>query len=261
MKLSKKGKFLIIVIGILVVLSLNFFQKEVKGFFYFISSPIQKNLWQTGDSFSSFFEGIFQGEHFKKESEVLRLRIYQLLAENASLKELEKENEALRETLEIGLQKNFRLALADVISKDVGQDSILINMGSEDGLSQDMPVITSQNVLVGKITEIYKSFSYISLISNKQSSFDAKISDTKIAGLIKGKGNLNLELNLISKDEDVKQGDLVVSTVLGGIYPKGVLVGLIEEVEMSDIQPFYKIGVVPFFDIQELESVFIILNF
>ncbi len=261
MKLSKRGKVLIVIIGILTVLSLNFFQKEVKGFFYFISSPIQRNLWQAGDDISDFFEGIFKAGNLKKESEDSNLRIRELLAENISLKELEKENQGLREALEVGLQKNFRLALADVIGKDTSGDAFLINMGLRDGLLEGMPVITSQKVLLGKVAQVYDSFSYVSLISDKESSFDAKISDTKTTGVVKGKGNLKLELDLISQDKEVNPGDFIVSTALGGVYPKGILVGSIKEVERSDIQPFYKISVFPFFNIQELESVFIILNF
>ncbi len=260
MKLSKRGKVLIVIVGILIVLSLNFFQKEVKGFFYFISSPIQKSLWTAGDNISDFFEGIFRTGDLKKESEDFKLRIQELLAENTSLKELEKENQVLREALELGLQKNFRLALADVISKDAGGDALLVNMGLRDGLSEDMPVVTSQKVLLGRVAKVYDSFSYVSLISDKESSFDAEISDTKITGVVKGKGNLKLELDLISQDKEVNLGDLIISTALGGMYPKGILVGSIKEIERSDIQPFYRISVFPFFDIQELENVFIILN-
>ncbi len=197
MKLSKRGKVLIVIVGILIVLSLNFFQKEVKGFFYFASSPIQRNLWQAGDNISDFFEGLFGSGSLKKQSDYFKLRIQELLAENTFLKELEKENQVLREALEIGLQKNFKLALVDVISKDVSGDALLINMGLKDDLLEGMPVVTSQKTLLGKVTEVYDSFSYVSLISDKESSFDAKISDTKITGVVKGKGNLKLELNFI----------------------------------------------------------------
>ena len=261
MKLAKRKIILIIIVGVIVVLSLNFFQKEVKGFFYFISSPIQKNLWQGGDNVSGFFEGIFRAKTLEKENEELKLKIQLLLAENASLKELQKENEVLREALEVGLVKEFRLSLAEIVGKDIGQDSILINQGSKDGLSADMPVISQQKVLLGKITEVYESFSRVALISNKESSFDAKIAETNISGAIKGKGSFKLFLDFVSQDEEVKEGDLVVSSQLGGIYPKGLLVGLIKEVKQSDIKPFYEIEVSPFFDIKEIDSVFIILNF
>jgi len=258
---SKKNKILIIIVGILIVLSLNFFQKEVKGFFYSISSPIQQNLWQAGDNVSDFFGGIFQGKELKKENEELKLRIQELLAENISLKEFQQENQVLREALEIGLSKEFRLLFTDIIGKDIGQDSILINQGAKDGLSEGMPVITQQKVLLGKITETYESFSRVRLISDKESSFDIKIVESNVAGVIKGKGSFKLELDLVSQEKEVKEGDLIVSTSLGGIYPKGLLVGFIKEAKKSDIKPFYEIEVSSFFDIREVASVFVILNF
>ena len=258
---SKKKKILITIVGVLIILSLNFFQKEVKGFFYSISAPIQKTLRQASDNVADFFGGLFQAKDLKKENEALVLRIQVLLAENTSLQELQQENEILRETLEIGLQKDFRFTLAEIISKDIGQDSILISQGSKDGLMKGMPVITQQKVLLGKITEVYEDFARVSLISNQESSFDAEIPDRDASGVVKGRGGQLLDLDLISQDKEIKEGDLVVSASLGGIYPKGLLVGLIQEIKRSDVDPFYQIAVSLFFDLKEIDSVLIILDF
>lgn len=260
---SKKNKILImiIIVGILVILSLNFFQKEVKGFFYTISSPAQKTLRQASDDVADFWGGIFNSKNLKKENEGFKLTIQELLADNTFLQELEKENQALRDVLEIGLQKKFRLTLAEVISKDIGQASILINQGAKDGLGQGMPVITEQKVLLGRITEVFADFSRVSLISDKESSFDVEIPDRDASGVAKGKGGENLDLDFISQDKEVREGDLVVSASLGGIYPKGLLVGLVQEIKRSDIKPFYQIKVAPFFDLKETGDVLIILDF
>jgi len=197
----------------------------------------------------------------KKENEEFELKVQELLAENIALKESEVENETLREALEIGLQKEFRLSLAEVIGKDITGDSILVNKGSRDGFSKGMPAVTQQKVLLGRITEVYENFSRITLISNKESSFDAKIPDSDISGVVKGRGRLKLYLDLIPQDKQVKEGDLVISTQFGGIYPKGLLIGLVKEVQKSDIKPFQQIEILPFFDIKELERVFIIIDY
>lgn len=262
MKLFKRKKILIIVIvGIIIVLSLNFFSKEVKGFFYSVSSPIQKSFWQVGKSVSDFFAGLANSGKLKKESDDLKLTIEQLLAENISLQEIKKENEFLREALEIGLAKEFRLALAEVISKDINQDCVLINQGTKDGLLEGMPVITQQKTLLGKVIEVYDNFSRVMLISHQESSFDAEIVDSNTTGVIKGKGNFEIEFDLVPKDEEVIEGNLVVSSALGGLYPRGLLVGQVKKVEQSDIKPFYQIAVAPFFDLSEIDKVFVILNF
>jgi len=254
-------KILIIIIAVIIALSLNFFQKEVKGFFYFVSSPIQKTLWKTGDSVSDFFESITDLKNIKLENEDLKLMVQQLLAENAFLRELGRENKLLREALEIDLQKEFRLALVEVTSKDANQDAIVINQGSKHGISEGMPIITQQKTLLGKVSEVYDGFSLVMLISNKNSSFDAKVPDSGIAGVVRGGGSLKLHLDLVPKDEELNEGDLIISSALGGIYPEGVLAGSVKSVKQSDVKPFYEADVIPFFDIKELESVFIILNF
>ena len=262
MRLSlKRSKILIVVFGVLFILSLNFFQKEVRGFFYSISAPIQKTLWEGGDRVSDFFETIVEIKNLKKENESLKLKNQELLAEIVSLRELKKENQILREALEIGLQKEFKLTLAEVIGKDINQDSILINQGLREGIFEGMPVITSQKVLLGKITEVYENFSRVMLISNKESSFDVKIADTNITGIVNGKGGLNLVLDLIPKDQEIKEGALLITSNLGGIYPQNLLVGLIKEIKKSDLKPFQQAEVLPFFDLRELEKVFIILDF
>jgi rod shape-determining protein MreC len=183
------------------------------------------------------------------------------MAENALLKETEKENEFLREALGVGLQKEFRLALAEVIGKDIGQDAILVNQGSKDGILAGMPVITQQKTLLGKVSEVYDDFSWVILISNNKSSFDAKVVQSGVAGVIKGQGNSKINFDLVPQNEEIFEGELVVSSSLGGLYPAGLLVGSIKKIEQSDVKPFYRIAVSPFFDIQELAKVLIILNF
>lgn len=252
----KRSKILIVIIGVLFVLSLNFFQKEVKGFFYIISAPIQKTLWLIGDSVSDFFEMIAEMNNLKKENEELKLKIQTLLAENISFKEIKKENEALRKVLEIGLEKEFKLAMTEVVGKDISQDLILIDKGSKDGISKGLPVITKQKVLAGTISEVYENFSKVILVSNKESSFGAKIAGSEIFGVIKG-----VFFDLIPRNKEIKEGDLVITTVLGDVLPAGLLVGSIERVIKNDIKPFQQAKIAPFFDIKEIKNLFIVLEY
>ena len=259
--LSKRKKILIIVLGILIVLSLNFFQKEVKGFFYSTSSPIQKSFWGARNEVSNFFGAITEMKNLKEENEEMKLKNQELLGEIVSLKELEKENQILREALGIGLEKEFRLTLAEVVGKDIGQDFILINKGSRDGMSEGMPAITQEKVLLGKIAEVYESFSRISLLTNEKSSFDVEVSNGDISGVAKGEGGLKLFLDFIPKDEEIKGGDLVISSSISGIYPKGLLVGLIKEVKKDDVRPFQQAEISPFFDLRNIKTLFVITNY
>ena len=275
MKLSsKKNKVLIIVVVVIsVIFLLNFFQKDIKSFFYSVSAPIQKVLWRAGERTSDFLGGIVRVKILKQELDELKLENQELIAQVVALKDLKKENKTLRQALEVGLQKEFKLALAQIISKDISQDFILIDKGSEDGILKNMPVITQQRVLVGKISEIYKNFSKVMLVSNKENSFDAKVkkepssfkelgslnSEKDISGVVKGQGNFRILFDLIPREENLSQEDIVITSALGGIFPKGLLVGKIKEIKKSDVDPFQQAEIEPFFDISQAETLFIIL--
>ena len=250
--------FAVLAVGIIV--ALNFFQKQVRNSFYLISAPIQASLWQAGDKISGFFETITEIKNLKKDNEELKLKIQSLLAENASLIELKNENETLRIALNLGLEKEFKLTLVQVIAKDISQDSLLINKGSKDGLTKNLPVITEQKNLVGRVSEVYDDFSKVMLISNKDSSFDAKVQEQEIFGVVKGDGGSKLHIDRVPQDKEIKSGDILATSVLGGVFPEGLLVGEIKEVKKSDIEPFQQAEISVFFNFSKLENLFIIFT-
>jgi rod shape-determining protein MreC len=262
MKFSRtKNKILIFLVVILIVVLLNVFQHNVRDFFYTVSAPGQKSLWDSGAKVSNFFAGIFSAGDLKSENEKLKLQTQELSAKVATLEELQTENDSLRNALQIGLGKDFRLVFARIISKDVGSDIISIDKGSEDGLTANLPVITEQKTLVGKISEVYSHFSKVQLFTDKKSSFDAKISGTQIYGVVKGKGNFNASLELVPREAEIKSGDSVITTSLAGVFPEGLLAGQITNVKKSDVESFQTAEIQPAFDIKQLDNLFIIIGF
>ncbi len=256
-----KNKALALIVTVLIILSLNVFQGEIKGFFYNISSPFQSWFWQVGDKASDIFGVIPSIKSLQKENKNLYLENQRLTVELVQLREIREENTALRDALRIGLEKEFQMETAKVISKDLGEDSVIIDKGSKDGLSKDMPVISQQGIIVGKIFEVYDNRSRVALISGKNSSFDAEISEAGEAGVLKGQGRGSASLDLLSKDIIVNKGDLVVSSILSGIFPPGLLVGSVAEVQRNDTDPFQKAEVQLFFAVEKLRQIFIILDF
>ena len=120
-----------------------------------------------------------------------------------------------------------------------------------------------QRTLLGKIDEVYENFSRIILISNKNSSFNAKIitADDGVLGVVHGEGNFRVIFDLIPREAKVKEGSSVVTTGFEGIFPEGILVGEIKKIEKNDVAPFQKAKVEPAFNIKELNAVFIISDF
>lgn len=260
-KKKKYPKILIAVfIALLFFLILNFFSQGIKNVFYSISSPFQKIFWQIGQKSSNFFTPFLMIGKLKTESAELNIKNQQLLSELFLLEELKLENQTLREALDTDLQKDFKFITAEVISKDASKDSILINKGSEDGISKDMPVINQQKVLFGNISDVYKNFSRITLISDKIFVFDVKTQNETL-GIIKGNGNLNLRLDLIIRDADLKEGDVLITSSLAGSFPKNLLVGKALKIIKEDTKTFQTAIVEPFFDIKNTDILFVITNF
>lgn len=258
---GRRNRFFIGVFLILLVLFCsNFFQKEVKAFFYGISAPFQKVLWKFGDNCANFVSSIIWVDNLRKEKNDFCLKNKELLAQIASLEELKKENEALKSALGIELQKDFTLSEAQIVSKDISQDFIMLDKGSNNGIEKNMPVITAQKVLVGKISEVFNNYSKAMLISNKDCSFDAQIKEKDISGIIKGKGNTEVYFDLIPQDKEVLEGDVIISSSLAGFFPSNLLVGEISKIKRNDVEAFQQADVSLSFDIKEIDYLFVITN-
>jgi len=263
---SKKRQFLKkIILGIivfsLIIVFFNIFQKNTRNFFYLISSPIQKIFWQIGDKTSDFFEIIINIKGLKKEVNELRAENQELLYKIISLEELKKENEGLKQALNVGLEKEFELEFAKIIGKDITRDYVLINKGLEDGIKNGFPVISSQKTLLGRVDEVYENFSRVILISDAKSAFDAKVQNKEIYGVVKGKGNLNIFFDLIPLKSEIETGDVLITSTMEGVFPKGLLVGTIKEVKKGGAKPFQTAEIESFFNLKEIDSVFIITNY
>ncbi len=262
MKVSfKRNNLFVFIIVIIVVIALtNLFQKEVRGFFYWFSTPIQENLWQAGDRASNFSEGLFGFAFLNDKVKELEQRNQGLIAEIIKLKEIEEENKTLKQALNIELQKEYDFSIAKIISKDLSEDYILINKGSKDNISENMAVITENKVLVGVIKEVYNNYSKVMLPSHKEMSFDIKIQqeEKEISAVAQGQGNLEIILTLIPHEEEVFEGDIVTTSSLGGIFPESLLVGNIQSVSKNDIDPFQVATIENALKVFELKNILII---
>jgi len=260
----KNNKFIGGIISLIALVSivffLNIFQTKIRGVFYWFSSPIQKNLWTAGVQTSNFFQGLSNFASLENKLEESERRNQGLATEIIRLREIEQENERLRTALNIGIEKDFDLAFAQIISKDASEDIILIDKGFEDGLLKDMAVITEEKVLIGRITEVFDKYSKIMLATHKNMSFDVMIKreGEEVSAVAQGQGSSKIIINLIPQKEEISEGDAIVTSNLGGIFPELILVGYIKEFAKNDTDPFQTARVDNALDISQIKNVFII---
>jgi rod shape-determining protein MreC len=257
-KAKKPTKILSFIFLLLVFLSFFYFQNSLKNSVYLVSSIFQKNFWVFGKKISNFLEGIVFSAKLKEENLKLKEENEKLTFENLSLQNQAKENEILKKALDINLTKDFDLEFAKIVGKDISQDTILIDKGAKDGISENLPVISENKSILGKVIKVYKNFSKVQLISHPESIFDVKIQDKGILGKAKGRGNQKISIEYLPLKENIQPGELVISAGQSGIFPEGLLVGKIEKIKKSDLEGFQEAEVSPFLNITDLEYLFII---
>jgi len=262
MKLNTE-RILALVLVIIIVLSLilpkRFFWNPIKGVFVTIASPIQKVIYKSATSVYNFFSVATNISKLAKENNNLKEEKDKLLADKANLIEVEKENEILREQLGFAKKNSFKLVLGEVIAKDPTdiQNSLTIDVGEKAGIKEDMPVISS-GMLVGKISEVHLTSSKVLLITNPNSIINTMLQESRAYGLVRGELGYGLVMESIPQETKINISDLVVTSGLGGNFPKGLLIGEVSEIISKQGEIFQSVLLRPVLDFSRLELVFVI---
>ncbi len=185
--------------------------------------------------------GLFNDvEKLRNENKALKEEIDKLINERTEYVRLKTENEDLKKVLELKDQLDgIEMAGANVIAKDSGNlfNIFLIDKGAANGISYNMPVITSKG-LVGKVYSSQPFSSKIISIIEDGSSVSAVVSKSRDLVVVKGDLKLGKEglckLVYIPNDLDLAQGDIIETSGIGGIYPKGIIIGTVKEVRTGE---------------------------
>lgn len=169
------------------------------------------------------------------------------------------ENERLRSILGFEPPPNYALIPAKVISisGDFTPISATINKGSNDSIWVDQPVINQQG-LIGRISSVAPDFSVVQLLTDPSNRVAARVVASREMGIIKYNTNSGMYLDNFPIQGDIAVNDLVISSGLGGVYPAGLKVGTVTEVVKKDLEPFYKVKILPASDFYSLEELFIL---
>jgi rod shape-determining protein MreC len=231
-------------------------------------SPLQNAFSFLGkkiDSGLTFFNDV---KEIKRENEELKLTVAELQRENRELIGYRDKIIELREALSLKDQFNeYDIIGANVIAKDPGNwfNIFKIDVGKKDTVLVDMPVITSEKGLVGRIIDVDTTSSKVISIIDEDSVVSGRLSKPG-GGYVIIRGDLTMKdkgycrMDYIPLDADVVVGDIVETSGLGGLYPKGLLVGKVIEVKKSTSEMSRYAIVKPEVDFKKLEEVFILVN-
>lgn len=195
-----------------------------------------------------------------RDNEQLQVKNVQLQAELDTLSETRLENERLRLLLDFKEQIKLPVLPAQIIGEDTSSwfRTVVIDKGSQHGVAEGLPVVVAEGV-VGRTIQVAPFHSRVLLVTDASSAAAVLVQPTRSRAICRGKGN-HLVLDYALRNELVNIGDPVITSGMGGVYPKGLRVGLVSEVSRGGFGLFQEIQVTPSVDFSRLEEVLVLLK-
>ena len=197
----------------------------------------------------------------KEKNRELAQKVASLTQEVNESREMSLECVRLRKLMEMRSCLAFPSVAARMIGKDRSSvfQTVLIDKGTTDGIEAGAPVVGAGGV-VGRIIEVSWNVSKVLLLVDYNSNIDALIQRNRSQGVLQGAGGRGCELKYVQRSDDVREGDIVVSSGLAGVFPKGLLLGTVTGAEKKEADLFQKVMVNPILDITKLEEVLVIVK-
>ncbi|MDP2892369.1 MAG: rod shape-determining protein MreC [Bacillota bacterium] len=228
-------------------------------------TPVQGAFDTFSNAVGDFFSNIFNPTKAEAENVELKKQIAQLQEDSAQLRELQKENERLKELLGF-VEENttFTTVPARVVGKNPGFwfEMFEINVGRSQGVDKDMAVVNSQG-LVGRVVEVGANWSKVLAVIDPRSSVAALLERSRDNGMVHGMLDTEESTGLcqmyyLHADADVLPGDKIITSGLGGVFPKGLLVGEVVEIGNQSESEQRRVMVKSAVDFTHLEEVLVI---
>jgi len=191
----------------------------------------------------------------------------QLIEENRTLlavltqsDEVRLENKRLRLLLDFKEAEKIATLPARVIAEDASSwfRTVMIDKGNEQGVTEGMPVVVAEGV-VGRVVRSSPNFARVLLITDASSAVASLLQNNRARGICRGQGE-QLVFDFVLRQEEVQIGDRVVTSGMGGIFPKGLVVGHVKSVDRQEFGLFQAIEVAPTVDFSHLEEVLVMLR-
>ncbi len=225
----------------------------------FVSYPFVRVVRMARDSASGIWNGYFNLVGVQRQNRILNADNSKLALENTRLMEALAKEKRLDDLLEVKQETGFPIIAANAIARDASSwfKSIWIDKGEESGIARNLPAMVYTGV-VGKVIKTYGSSSRIQLITDPSSAVSSVTERTREPGILVGDGGGGCKLLYVGKHADVAPGDLIVTSGLDGIFPKGVPAGEVVKVSRNSPGYFLDVDVKPTADITRLEEVLVL---
>lgn len=264
MKKESKIKILLPILTVIIVTVLIFNRLlfKLKDQIDKIALPIQSKVYNVANRAISIKDIIFSYEDIIAENENLKKENMELKIQEQRNEKIYEENERLLKLLEMKENNIYRgdLKFARVSFSDINNlnNKIFIDLGTKDGIKVDMITVYG-DYLVGKIVTVHDNYSEVELITNPNSVISAKTM-SNILGIARGSdeedGLLYFQQSIV--EDNLKEGDEIVTSGISDIYPEGVKIGKIEHIDNKENYSYKMITIKPGFESKDLKELIVI---
>ena len=264
MKKESKIKILLPILAVIVVTVLIFNRLlfKLKDQIDKVALPIQSKVYNVANRAISIKDIIFSYEEIIAENENLKKENMELKIQKERNQKILEENERLLKLLEMKENSIYKgnLKFARVSFSDINNlnNKIFIDLGAEDGIKIDMITVYG-DYLVGKIVAVHNNYSEIELITNPNSIISAKTM-RDILGIARGSdeedGLLYFQPSIV--EDNLKEGDEIVTSGISDIYPEGIKIGKIEEIDEKENYGYKRVTLKPGFESKDLRELIVI---
>lgn len=225
-----------------------------------VLTPVQSLLVRVHRGALGFWANYLDWKSVRRENASLRGENEQLRVQTLQAGETQEENTRLRRLLVL----RDRLPLATVTGEVIGREaggwvrSLTVNRGRGDGIAQQTPVIMPEG-LVGRVVQVHRGAAVIQLLNDPASTVGAVVQRTRTAGLVEGDAGGAVRFKFMARDgASVAPGDLVVTSGLGTLFPKGLPVGRVVKIEDKGSALFHFAVLAPAVDFSRVEEVLLV---
>lgn len=223
--------------------------------------PVQVGMSQAAGTAVGWWHALNEIGQLRSENARLRAEVERLTRDMAALQEASAENARLRRLVEFRAEVGLTTIAARVALRDPSRwyTTLTIDRGAAHGVRSRDAVVTAEG-LVGRVMEVYPTASRVLLISDPRSAVGVLVQTTRDAGVVEGQGQGMLRLRYVSRESPLRPGDALVTSGMGGVFPRGLRVGTVREVSRPAGALFQEAVVEPAATLVRLEEVLVILG-
>ncbi len=240
----------------------NSSKKPFEGFVHAITKPFSCFFSDAGRFTYNRFSFFSSIGTLKKDNSRLFEENLKLKSQIALLGDIKKENNELRKQIELAPRDSFKLKAAMVIGRDMSglSDDFIIDAGSNGGVREQMAVVVGEGILIGKVKKALKATSYVELIRSKNSRVNAEITESGAKGIVRGQYGTSVIIDMIPQTVEINKGDPIITSGVGSILPRGLLVGYAQDPMPTADQLFQQASLILPVDYESIRMVWIVTS-